>query len=478
MASTYLSKTFSSADSSGNGQKKFTVSVWLKRGSLDSHQDVVSAYKASNGFQCDAIRIYNTNLFGSFSHSDSGGSGYNVRSNAVLKDTNAWYHLVTAVDTTQNTASDRVKLYINGEQVTSLSASTYPAQNESLIFGMPTDAVHEIGAVGTSSYFDGVMSHVHICFNQQYDASAFGETDSTTGEWKIKTSPSVSYGSIGGWYLKDEANGTDYSSNSNTYAVNGLLTKTEDNPSNVFCTMNPLNHDYANTDSDIYYGNTLVYPRDNTNYTYAMSTMAMPKGNGKFYFEAKFLVYDDVQNGVGIVNMDYASDIFYQNRQVMSSSASTEIGRVLLNANGRSIISGTENSSYGFGGWSNGDIICMACDMENGAFYFRKNGGSWANSGDPTSGSTKTGAIDISSTSQWTSSSNWGVWCGSNENNNDRFAFNFGNGSFGNTSGYSSTPTITSTAVSSAGTNASGIGIFEFDVPAGYTALSTKGLNL
>ena len=41
---------------------------------------------------------------------------------------------------------------------------------------------------------------------------------------------------------------------------------------------------------------------------------------------------------------------------------------------------------------------------------------------------------------------------------------NFGNGYFG------------TTAVSSAGTNASGIGTFEHDGPTGYNALSTLGL--
>ena len=402
----------------------------------------------------------------------------------VFRDVNAWYHFVFAFDTTQSTASDRIKWYVNGEQITAFDTASYPAQNIDLkIFeGGQTNKYHigSLYASGSgSNFFDGCMSHVHFSDGQQLAPTVFGSTDSTTGEWKINTSPSFTLGNNGFTILKDGITITDQSSNSNNFSLGGgTLTNTEDSPSNVFCTMNPLNHDYANTDSDIYYGNTLVYPRDNTNYTYAMSTMAMPKGNGKFYFEAKFLTYDNIENAVGIVNMDYASEIFYENRPVASATNTTEIGRVLLNTNGRSIISGTENSSYGFGSWSNGDIICMACDMENGAFYFRKNDGSWANSGDPTSGASKTGAIDISSTSQWTSSSDWGVWCGSNESNHDRFAFNFGNGSFGNTSGYSANPTITSTAVSSAGTNASGIGIFEYDVPTGYTALSTKGLNL
>jgi len=460
MANTYISRTFGTPTNSAI----WTFSVWFKRSKISATMQIFTAGSGATdqtriGFTGSDFLNVNRNI---------GGSEVELLSTKKFRDTNGWYHLV--VQNNSGTAA----VYVNGVAV-SLNSSSLGTNKINV-----ASTIHIVGDTPASGEnFDGIMSHIHFVDGTIYAPTVFGSTDSTTGEWQINTFPSITMGNNGFTILKDGNTITDQSSNSNNFsASSGTLTKTEDNPSNVFCTMNPLNHDYANTDSDIYYGNTLVYPRDNTNYTYAMSTMAMPKGNGKFYFEAKFLTYDNIENGVGIVNIDYASDIFYQNRQIMSNSANTEIGRVLLNANGRSIIPGTENSSYGFGSWSNGDIICMACDMENGAFYFRKNGGSWANSGDPTSGSTKTGAIDISSTSQWTSSFHWGVWCGCNENNHDRFAFNFGNGSFGNTSGYSSTPTITSTAVSSAGANASGNGIFEYDVPTGYTALSTKGLNL
>ncbi|QGZ18024.1 hypothetical protein HTVC104P_gp70 [Pelagibacter phage HTVC104P] len=456
MASTYLSKTFSSADSSGNGQKKFTVSAWVKRASTGSHQDIVSAYKAANGFQCDAIRIYDTDLFGAFSHSDSGGSGFNVRSNAKLRDTNAWYHLVTAVDTTQSTASDRVKLYINGEQVTSLSANTYPAQNESLIFGMPTDAVHEIGAVGTSAYFDGVMSHVHICFNQQYAASDFGETDSTTGEWKIKTSPSVSYGDLGGWYLKDAANGTDYSSNSNTYAVNGTLTKTEDNPSNVFATINPLSG-YHGDKAILEYGNNqLKSSTGGGAQWYGASTLAFTKG--KFYCEVKNITTSNASLAVGI-SMNPARNQ-YENHS--AGRRGTDIATENYSGN---IVIANSNVAVGYmPTWSgSGDICMLAVDADNNKFYIGKNG-TWADSDNPSNG---TGGYDMSSVANHSESTGFYHFSFGSTSSSymNSFSVNFGNGYFG------------TTAVSSAGTNASGIGIFEYDVPTGYTALSTKGLN-
>jgi len=190
----------------------------------------------------------------------------------------------------------------------------------------------------------------------------------------------------------------------------------------------------------------------------------MPKGNGKFYFEAKYIESSNITAGVGIVDMSYASDIFYQNRNLMTATNNTNIGRCFFSSAAQSIISGTA-SSYG-SSWSNNDIIAMACDMENGAFYFRINNGAWLNSGDPTSGASRTGAIVLNGTTTWNDSSDWGIWCGDAASGKDAFAFNFGNGYF------------QTTAVASAGTNASGIGIFEYDVPTGYTALSTKGLNL
>ena len=85
------------------------------------------------------------------------------------------------------------------------------------------------------------MSHFHLCDGQSYAPTEFGETDSTTGEWKIKTSPSVTYGNNGFFVLKDGNSGTDQSPNTNNFTVTGgTLTKTEDCPSNVFATMNPL----------------------------------------------------------------------------------------------------------------------------------------------------------------------------------------------------------------------------------------------
>ncbi len=467
-STTYLTRTPSSA---GN-RKTFTFSAWIKgqtRNPAGTTGGTLFSCGTDTGsgplFIIDFLNGQNIRVEDTIT---GGSQPIDIRTNRVFRDVNAWYHIVIAVDTTQGTASDRVKIYVNGVQETSLSATTYPGQN--IDTSVNNTHVHIIGgrAAGlTNKYFDGSMSHIHFVDGTAYPASTFGSTDATTGEWKINTSPSVTYGTNGFWILKDGNSVTDQSGNSNNFTVaGGTLTKTEDNPSNVFCTWNPLNYDFANNPSTFAKGNTQVTPTQTTAYNTGVSTLAMPKGNGKFYTEIKYISSGNVNGGFGIVDMDYVNKIYYENYNLMEETTATTIGRVIYGKNG-AVVTGGGVETGGFGGtWSNGDIIGIACDMENGAIYFSKNG-TWQNSGDPTSGVSRTGAVNTSAASWWTGTSQWGLWCGKKVSTTDlSFQANFGNGYFN------------TTAVSSAGTNASNNGIFEYDVPSGYTALSTKGLNL
>jgi hypothetical protein len=348
MASTYLTKTPSSA---GN-RKTWTYSAWIKLASTATMQ-LFSAGVDSGNY--NSLRITATGLRATNYNTSN---AWNIRTNALLKDTNAWYHIVLRVDTTQSTASDRARLYINGELQTSLLENSYPALNQDEYVNNTN--LHAIGTTVpvNSNNFDGFMSHIHLCDGYSYGADSFGSTDATTGEWKINTSPSVSYGTNGFFILKDGNSVTDQSGQSNDYTVaTGTLTKTEDCPSNVFCTWNRLN---KGSYIDMNYGNTNIYGNTSSN-------------NGNTW------------------------------------------GTIWMGVNG-----------------------------------------TWWNSGDPANG---TNAI-------WTETGDYQSVPFIAGFNGSRGDSNFGNGYFG------------TTAVSSAGTNASGNGIFEFDCPQGYTALSTKGLNL
>ena len=440
MASTKLTRTLS-----GNGnQNTATWSFWVKRSSLTDARIYNSWSDGSNQFWLMfSSNKFNVKLYQSSSYS------VQVETNRLFRDTSAWYHIVVAIDTTQGTASDRIKIYVNGIQETSLNATTYPSENQSMPFGLASYN-QRIGFRDAEEYFDGSMSHFHFCDGTALAPTVFGETDSTTGEWKIKTSPSFTLGTNGFTILKDGNTITDQSTNSNNWTLAaGTLTKTEDCPDNNFATMNPL---------DNYYSNMTFSQGNNTTVSDhpapSVSTLGMT--SGKYYFEAKAVTSTSGNDWhIGIVST-----------QVVATS--DNIGKysndyAYYGADGNSV-TGNSGTSYG-NTYTAGDIIGCAVDLTNNKLYFSKNG-TWQNSGVPTSGGTGTGAISITAPAS-TSLGTYLVAVGANASANSyTWSMNFGNGYFG------------TTAVSSAGTNASGNGIFEYDVPTGYTALSTKGLNL
>ena len=435
MASTKLTKTFSGA----SNRKTMTFSFWVKRAKISS-----GCYLANAGAGGSPEAGIEFNGDDTFTTWQSGGMS--MRPSRKFRDTNAWYHIVVAVDTTQSTASDRVKIYTNGVQETSFVTETYPSQNDDLSWN--STAVHVIGAYySNSNYFDGILSHFHFIDGTAYAASDFGETDSTTGEWKIKTSLSVTYGTNGFFIFKDGNSVTDQSGNSNNFTVAaGTLTNTEDSPSNVFCTLNPLI--YAATQYTLSEGNnSIVYATDSSRS--AFGTIAIDDNLGKFYWEIKIVSDSNNKGAYGICD-----DLYVDLNQ--TGAFIDYSGGYGYFANGQSYNGGT-GTSYG-DAVTTGDIVGVAIDMDNQKLYFSKNG-VWQNSGDPTSGSTGTGAA-------YTVASGKTYFPAIRVRNGTNAAFNFGNGYFG------------TTAISSEGTNASGNGKFEYDVPSGYTALSVKGLNI
>ncbi len=460
MASTYLSRTFGTATS----RKKFTLSMWVKlsgRGTGNNNSLLVSGASGQNE---GTIKISSDAILWNEYNVGIGGSEGLLISNQLLRDYSAWYHLVFAWDSTNATADDRMKIYLGGEQVTSFSSRTNPSLNYDAQIN--NNIVHNIGRQtwNSSGFFDGSMSHIHFIDGTAYDASAFGSTDSTTGEWKINTSPSVTYGTNGFFILKDGNSVTDQSGNSNNFTVaGGTLTKTEDCPSNVFATWNPLAN--ANTSSTALTNGNTTFATPSGGHDFTISTLGMNSGSGKFYCETKVSVSSSF-NMIGI------SDHMYQGGNQELSEDNYSYGYYSDSGGGSTAAKVRGNGSYilsGMPNYTTNDIIGMAIDLENHKLYFSKNG-TWINSGDPTSGSTGTGAVSIQDLRTVTSTYGNGVYFfGAGDwhtSSGGTYQCNFGNGYFG------------TTAVASAGTNASGIGIFEYDVPTGYTALSTKGLNL
>ena len=445
MASTYLTKTFGSA---GN-RKTWTYSGWLKRSSLGSQQDFLAVSSGSATFHI----LY-------FSSNDTITFNYNttfVETNRKFRDTSAWYHVVIACDTTQSTASDRVKIYINGVQETSMAATGYPSLNADL--GINNNVRHDISNQGAyynnNSYFDGSMAHVHFIDGTAYDASAFGETDSTTGIWKPKTAPSVTYGT-NGFFLKFASSGsmgTDSSGNGNNFTVNGNLTQTQDTPSNVFATLNPLDKGYTGA-IVLANGNTTTQVSSGAGDYGLRSTLGVSAG--KYYWECKIASGNTLTVGdmdarlVFSMNDNTPTADFYGIQRYSDSSTNIYDDGTFV----------SQNTAM-WGGFTSSDIISFAVDLDNGKIFLAKNGtykDQSGNTGDPVAGTNPT--FTISDTTK-----TYGFYTELRANDANGTIMNFGNGYFG------------TTAVSSAQSPSDGIGLFEYSVPSGYKALCTKSIN-
>jgi len=441
MANSYLNRTPSST---GN-RRTFTVSVWLKRsriGSPESH--ITNINTGNNPYGRILFKTDDTLKIDDY----EGSQDTNIVTNRVFRDTNAWYHIVVAYDTTQSTASDRIKIYVNGVQETSFSTATYPGQNFDTEYNKASAGM-EIGKF-SSNYFEGYMSHFALVDGAALAPTVFGETDSTSGIWKFKSPSGVTWGT-NGVHLKFENSGNlglDSSGQTNNYTVNGNLKQAIDTPSNNHATWNALdNYFQGGTGSN---GNN-TWQTNNSQYSYRPATLGV--SSGKWYWEVKYVAKSGgndypqigitstqtaVNKGVG----DNANDWGYYQSNATSK---------LRNNN-----SGTNwGTSY-----TVGDIIGVALDCTNSKLYFSKNG-VWQESGDPSAGSNGISITAPASTPLGRYFPSFTYYDGSY---NGTFSANFGNGFFG------------TTAISSAGSNGNG-SLFEYDVPTGYYALNTKNIN-
>jgi hypothetical protein len=459
MANSYLARTPSSA---GN-RKTWTYSAWFKIGNVSTGaKRLFTSYDGSTasnqstislgGGVNHAMQIYNA---------PSGSSSINLTTNRLFRDCNAWYHIVVAVDTTQSTGSNRVKLYINGVQETSFSTETYGSQNED--FFINSTNLHTIGRrQDNSQYFDGYMAHVSLVDGQQLAPTVFGQTDSTSGIWKFKSPSGVTWGT-NGFHLKMEnsaALGTDSSGNSNTFTVNGNLKQALDTPSNVYATLNPLTNQGSYT---FEHGNNSLEGNNTNAWTKAIGS-TLGASSGKYYWEVK---------QVAGSHTDYNIFGFMKAANIMDTSSNTYSSgnqNSIQTASGNSVVvygqSGTHASFVKIAGSltsiTDNDIVSFALDLDNRKCWLAKNG-VWV---DDDSGNANGSSINT----------NYPLWntdditadtvympC-SVQYYDPKCQYNFGNGFFG------------TTAITSAGSNGNG-SLFEYDVPSGYYALNTKNIN-
>jgi hypothetical protein len=328
----------------------------------------------------------------------------------VFRDVGAWYHIVVALDTTQATANDRIKVYVNGGQITAFNTTTNPSQNADL--GINATNAHNIGRVnfGGGFYLNGYLTEINFIDGSALTPTSFGEFNSDTGVWQPKAYTG-SYGT-NGFYLNFSDNastttlGDDLSGNGNDWTTNNFsVTAGVGNDSLVdsptrygtdtgaggevrgnYGTMNPLDQASIVTVSN---GNLDVKSNTSGSWGHARGTFGFPS-TGKWYWEVTLLQpsTEDLFSGIGAQTSSLSTNFApgsYANMYGMLDNGD-------LYAN--------NSSSAGYGSsFGDGDVIIIAFDRDNSKIYFGKNG-SWFNSGNPAT-QTNPAASSISTTLQF-----------------------------------------------------------------------------
>ena len=393
--SAYLNRTPASA---GN-RRTFTWSGWVKRCNPNTTNTMFAADVDVNNFFAIWFREQGDNgRFEVLNYS----SGYDLRieTTQVFRDVSAWYHVVVAIDTTQATSTNRVKIYINGSQVTALSTTTYPSQNFDT--DVNTTNSHKIGVQGSSyGLHNGYLTEVNFIDGQALTPSDFGETDSNTGVWKPKAYTGT-YGT-NGFFLKfaDNSNttaatlGKDSSGNGNNWTPNNFsVTAGAGNDSLVdsptsygtdtgvggtvrgnYATLNPNDNGNSNillTNGNLSVSSSTTWDRG-VKGTFGISS-------GKWYYE--------YTHGTVNAGTNPAADIGWTKYPSLVNSYANGGGGssdtyLVQGSNGNKNNGGT-NTAYG-SAFTTGDVEMCAIDLDNGKIYWGKNG-TWFASGDPVAG--------------------------------------------------------------------------------------------
>jgi len=385
----FRSLRFNSADSadlsrtpgSSGNRKTWTLSAWVKRSKLGGFQAIFSTPNGTSdttwldlGFESDRLLL-------------AGYSTYWRITSQVFRDVSGWYHVVVSVDTTQATANNRIKLYVNGTEITAFSTTSNMNQNDNT--GVNAASVHHFGKTGgTPHYLDSYLAETHFVDGQALTPSDFAETDGTTGQW-IPKKYTGTYGT-NGFYLNFSDNsgttsttlGKDNSGNSNNWTPNNFsVTAGAGNDSLVdsptsfntdtgvggevrgnYCTLNPLDGTGLTANFYLSNGNLDLNVSNNSGYRNVRATFS-PE-NLKGYFEC---VYAGTANGgVGFAYESIArSNLQYNSAGTFYISQGGDV------LNGATTIKAGCTSAF-----SVGDVIQVAFDFTGGArnVWFGRNG--------------------------------------------------------------------------------------------------------
>ena len=384
-ASAYFSRTPSSA----TNRSTWTYSAWIKKSPLDYNQSLTLLSAGSFGSDLFTIQITDNGLsvpcvavYGQI----SGSAVLNIAETPARRDPSAWFHLVVVLDTTQATASNRLKLYYNGAQVTALTTATYPNQNTT--FAINNNQATAIGsrAGGGAPYYDGYLTEINFIDGQALTPTSFGAFDAITGVWNPKAY-SGTYGT-NGFKLNFSDNsgatattiGKDSSGNGNNWTPNNISVTAGatydsmvDSPTNYgtdtgvggevrgnYATLNPIANGTAAYLKD---GNLRINPSDG-NFQPSLSTIGV--SSGKWYAEC---TVTNVGSGF-VVGIDKLPSTLVATNYLGNSS--TSYGYYGDGTNAR-LYNNSSFTSYG-ATYTTGAVIGVALDMDAGTLVFYRNG--------------------------------------------------------------------------------------------------------
>ena len=429
---------------------KYTISMWVKRSRLGHRQMMMRVINPSSTGTYAFLEFQADDKLNSNDYDESGSIAKTT--NAQFRDPNAWMHIVLALDSTQGTASNRSKLYVNGTQITDFGTDSGGSQNQNLMGNTSGKTIYIGGDGGQDTRYCGLYM-AEVCFidGQQLDPTSFGEFDSDTPTiWKPIDVSGLTFGN-NGFYLdfEDSSNlGNDVNGGTDLTEVNLAATdQSTDTCTNNFATLNPLRYDIHTLAE----GN-LQYTAASSAWKGVFSTIGV--STGKFYCEVKYSSLD------GSTWRFYTGIADARDFNTVHKVGQNESGRVgdtigiLPDGSSTDVI---KNGSDAGGTWSNfsvNDILGMAIDCDNGALYFSRNG-VWENSSNPESGASKTGAITF------TVGETYLFGFGTYGTSSPQQQVNFGSPIH---------------SISSGNSDANGHGNFEYAVPSGYYSLNTKNL--
>jgi hypothetical protein len=406
-ASAYLNRTPASA---GNRQI-FTFSYWLKRGSISVDQQFYGI-PSTVTTQGAHYRFNSTDNLRINDYTNGVSDQIYLVTTQVFRDPSAWYHIVLAVDTTQATSTNRVKLYVNGTQVTSFTTATYPSQNQNLAVNQALPTYIGYGDSGSGGYFDGYMTDINFISGQALTPSSFGETDTTTGSWKPKAY-SGTFGTTG-FYLKfsdiattsgsNAGLGKDFSGNTNYWTTNNISVTAGttydamiDSPTLTsatvanYATLNPLGITASSTtgtaNGNLQYAST----GNSTGQQTRLGSLGLT--SGKWYFEWIQSAGTSTDAMGGFANSSF--NLYSGNPDGDSNCWGFMFNNGVPNVTKKN--GGTATQI--FGAAANNDVMMIAVDLDALKIWVGKNG-TWSESGVPSTG-TNAQFTNLTSGSTW-----------------------------------------------------------------------------